>query len=84
MKNHSLGTPLKEFMAGCAGNFFLHQYILVATVPRQSSNDFYMYMVEFSGNNYWFISNRAADSGYNIAMIMVNAACPDGKNLYIL
>ena len=43
-----------------------------------------MYMVEFSGNNYWFISNRAADSGYNIAMIMVNAACPDGKNLYIL
>ena len=43
-----------------------------------------MYTVEFSGKNYWFISNQAADSGYNIAMFMVNAACPDGKNLYIL
>ena len=68
------------------GKKYLKKKILESNFisPRQSSNDFYMYMVEFSGNNYWFISNRAADSGYNIAMIMVNAACPDGKNLYIL
>ena len=40
-----------------------------------------MYQVEFSGTTYWFISNKAGDPSYNIAMFTANAACPDGKNL---
>lgn len=43
-----------------------------------------MYMVEFSGSTYWFISKRAGDSEYNIALFTANAACPDGKNLPLL
>ena len=38
-----------------------------------------MYMVDFSGTSYWFISNRAGDSSYNLAMMTANAACPDGN-----
>ena len=52
--------------------------------PRQSSNNYYLYMVDFSGNTYWFISNRAGDSTYNIAGFAANVACPDGKNAYII
>ena len=36
-------------------------------------------MVDFSGTSYWFISNRAGDSSYNLAMMTANAACPDGN-----
>ena len=49
--------------------------------PRQSSNDYYLYMVENSpGQNYWFISKRVGDTNYALAMFTLNAACPDGKN----
>ena len=36
--------------------------------------------MEFSGDTYWFISNRVGDSSYYVALFTANAACPDGKN----
>ena len=47
---------------------------------RKSSNGYYLYVVENSGNMYWTISNRVGSTTFLVMGVApTNAACPDGK-----
>merc|ERR1712020_724726 len=52
---------------------------------RKSSNGYYLYVVENSGNMYWTISNRVGSTTFLVMGVApTNAACPDGHSMHIV
>jgi len=52
---------------------------------RKSSNGYYLYVVENSGNMYWTISNRVGSTTFLVMGVApTNAACPDGNVAHIV